>query len=1050
MHTRTKRRPSFSRIPIDALERRMLFAFGATLSGTTYTVDTGANTVFTVSATNGDLMTVTYHGTQMLAPYSLTGRYSHYESGLSSTSTTVTTTTNAANGTVLVSCADSSLGVTQYYMARRGFDNVYMASYAAALPTPGEMRFITYMNRSVFTHPPDPSNISQSNATVEGSDVFYNTTTGYTYSKFYGATQTIDDSYHGLTGTGVGAWMDMGDSWQTGSGGPFFKDIEYQTTADATELYDYMYSGHNQTESFRPGLHGPYALQFTNGLAPVKPDYSFVAGLGLTGYVSSAGRGSVAGVAGAVDAGLRETVALSNATGQFWATPDASGNYTVANVIPGTYTETLYQGELAVGTETVAVTSGATTPANIVDTYCEPAPIWRIGTWDGTPAGFLNFNNITVMHPSDTRMSPWTPVDFVVGTTPESDWPLAEWVGVNNANRITFTLTAPQAAQADTLRIGISWAFAGGRPQITVNAGTSTAWTSAIPSPSAQPDSRGITKGSWRGNNTTFAYNIPTGKLVAGTNTVDLPVVSGSSGTTYLSPAVVFDAIDLVPTTSLTNAPVVSKITVTPASPGLIAGATQAFVATAYDPFGKVMPANVAWSTTAGTIAAGTGFYTAPATPGSAMVTATTGTVSGSTTATIVPTTFVASAGDGFYVRLAPGTNIEQVWVGTPGSVGPAFSATPTYAVALDRLPSLTFGPGLSANGALTVDASNGNPIPAGGISYDGGPGTDTLSVIGTAGADAVTVNGTQVRLGGSTITYANTEAIRLTLGAGADVVTQAAQPAAVLTWTDPTAADALAVTAGTFTFPAPAVGTGLTPILLNALTVGAGAKLVLGTAAARTDRTVLVLSTGPTIAGATGAWTGTIDVGGNDLLVKGGNLTTLTNQLRSGTNAAGGGYWNGPGIDSATAAADTTYVTALGSRQNDGSVTTFDGQPTAAGDVLIKYTEYGDANLDGVVDVADYTRLDAGFIAGGKLTGWFNGDFNYDGAVDGSDYTLTDNAFNMQAKPAVAATVMPVAVVAMPAPAAVARPALVAVAAAAQSNTPLDDEKKRRKRVSG
>jgi hypothetical protein len=63
---------------------------------------------------------------------------------------------------------------------------------------------------------------------------------------------------------------------------------------------------------------------------------------------------------------------------------------------------------------------------------------------------------------------------------------------------------------------------------------------------------------------------------------------------------------------------------------------------------------------------------------------------------------------------------------------------------------------------------------------------------------------------------------------------------------------------------------------------------------------------------------------------------------------------------------------------------------------VLVKYTDYGDANLDGTVNVADYTRLDAGFISGGKLTGWFNGDFNYDGVVDGSDYTLMDNAFNM------------------------------------------------------
>jgi hypothetical protein len=64
---------------------------------------------------------------------------------------------------------------------------------------------------------------------------------------------------------------------------------------------------------------------------------------------------------------------------------------------------------------------------------------------------------------------------------------------------------------------------------------------------------------------------------------------------------------------------------------------------------------------------------------------------------------------------------------------------------------------------------------------------------------------------------------------------------------------------------------------------------------------------------------------------------------------------------------------------------------------VLIKYTYFGDANLDGSVTSADYTRIDAGYLSHGTLTGWANGDFNYDGVVNGSDYTLIDNAFNMQ-----------------------------------------------------
>jgi hypothetical protein len=70
-------------------------------------------------------------------------------------------------------------------------------------------------------------------------------------------------------------------------------------------------------------------------------------------------------------------------------------------------------------------------------------------------------------------------------------------------------------------------------------------------------------------------------------------------------------------------------------------------------------------------------------------------------------------------------------------------------------------------------------------------------------------------------------------------------------------------------------------------------------------------------------------------------------------------------------------------------------GVATSGTDVLIKYTYYGDATLDGSVSSADYTLIDNGYLS--NLTGWQNGDFNYDGVINGSDYTLIDNAFNQQ-----------------------------------------------------
>jgi hypothetical protein len=133
-------------------------------------------------------------------------------------------------------------------------------------------------------------------------------------------------------------------------------------------------------------------------------------------------------------------------------------------------------------------------------------------------------------------------------------------------------------------------------------------------------------------------YTYPLSGLHSGTNTVAISVASGSSGTLYLSPWVIFDAIDLVATSSLTNAPVVSSIQLTPPNPTLGFDAQQSFTATAKDQFGSVTPANFTWSTTSGSVD-GTGLYTAPGAPGSATVTATSGSVSGNASVTIIDNT---------------------------------------------------------------------------------------------------------------------------------------------------------------------------------------------------------------------------------------------------------------------------------------------------------------------------------------------------------------------------------------------------------------------------
>ncbi len=65
-----------------------------------------------------------------------------------------------------------------------------------------------------------------------------------------------------------------------------------------------------------------------------------------------------------------------------------------------------------------------------------------------------------------------------------------------------------------------------------------------------------------------------------------------------------------------------------------------------------------------------------------------------------------------------------------------------TWTAAASIIPSLTFNT-LGGNDTLTADYSNGTPIPAGGLFYDGGTGTDALVITGSSGNDAVTLANT-------------------------------------------------------------------------------------------------------------------------------------------------------------------------------------------------------------------------------------------------------------------------------------------------------------------
>jgi uncharacterized repeat protein (TIGR03803 family) len=210
----------------------------------------------------------------------------------------------------------------------------------------------------------------------------------------------------------------------------------------------------------------------------------------------------------------------------------------------------------------------------------------------------------------------------------------------------------------------------------------------------------------------------------------------------------------------------------------------------------------------------------------------------------------------------------------------------------------------------------------------------------------------------------------------------------------------------GSYALPA-GVGPGISVVGYNSVTLAPGASFTASVSVPSSNRCLIQTGT-LALPTSNGSWAGSLDLGNNDLDVAQGNVAQLTSEVAQGFATGANGIY------SSAAAADSTHLTTLGVIQNsvDGTTTgaalygdgsplgTFDGTNPANTDVLVKYTYFGDANLDGKVDGSDYTRIDAGFLSRGAshpLTGWFIGDFNYDGVINGSDYTLIDNAFNRQ-----------------------------------------------------
>ena len=163
----------------------------------------------------------------------------------------------------------------------------------------------------------------------------------------------------------------------------------------------------------------------------------------------------------------------------------------------------------------------------------------------------------------------------------------------------------------------------------------------------------------------------------------------------------------------------------------------------------------------------------------------------------------------------------------------------------------------------------------------------------------------------------------------------------------------------------------------LAQLTMGAGARALISEGGANTLRT-RALTIDPAA---------TINVTNNAVIVDytgPSPLASIQARLAQGYN---GGNWLGGGITSSTAASATNAGVGYAEATDLFSTfpVTFAGQSIDNSAVLIKYALYGDANLDGRVNLLDFNRLSSNFGVADRR--WSHGEFNFDTRINLFDF---------------------------------------------------------------
>jgi autotransporter-associated beta strand protein len=326
------------------------------------------------------------------------------------------------------------------------------------------------------------------------------------------------------------------------------------------------------------------------------------------------------------------------------------------------------------------------------------------------------------------------------------------------------------------------------------------------------------------------------------------------------------------------------------------------------------------------------------------------------------PNTNWSATDGGADLHEIPGGGVTNVIFGAAGNSAGSLSTTLGADFSID---SLTFAS--ARTNSVIIGGASTLTLLSGGITVQSGSGAHTINATGdtTAGTPGIVLGASQTWTNNSS----NTLTIQSSIG-------------------DAGAGNSLTIAgSGVIEFAAANTYTGGTTVSGGTLVASVSNAIPSHTALSigRTGTVVLATNTGlATLSSLSIAGAGTLDITNNHVIMdyapgmQAAADADIRNYLIAGRN---GGSWNGTGgIDSSIAAANPAQYAVGYADGADGVVAGL-----SAGQIEIKYTLLGDANLDGVVSGDDFSIL-AGNL-GKAVAGWDKGDFLYSGLVNGDDF---------------------------------------------------------------